>query len=221
MLVRDIRGERIRRLELPDVPALRKEIKTYREMLAERDAATRRLRELEAERPAAKRRDQEVFGQAILKSGPAARDPGAKPSTKLESEIADVRARRDAADFAVDKAEESLLAAIDQKREGLLRDTDKNLKAVDAEYGDCVERLLEVRQRRDELGSLRFWVQGFPHQTTQLSTRPRSVAGIKKQNGQQVTGVELAAALREDAAETPAPKANTMPIPEADPLVAA
>jgi hypothetical protein len=214
MLVRDIRGERIRRLELPDVPALRKEAKIYREMLAERDAASRRLRELESERPAAKRKDQEAFGQAILKSGPAARDPGAKASDKLESEIADVRARRDAADFAVDRAEESLLAAIDAKRDSLLRDTDKNLQAVGDDYRDCVEKLLEVRQRRDQLESLRFWVQGFPHQTTQLSTRPRSVAGIKKQSGQPVTGAELAAALREDAAETPAPKANVMPRPE-------
>jgi hypothetical protein len=117
------------------------------------------------------------------------------------------------ADFAVDRAEESLLAAIDAKRDSLLRDTDKNLQAVGDDYRDCVEKLLEVRQRRDQLGSLRFWIEGFPHQTTQLSTRPRSVAGIKKQNGQPVTGVELAAALREDAAETPAPKANTMPIP--------
>lgn len=213
MAVRDLQGGRVR-LQLPDIPALRKETKLYREMLAERDAASRRLRELEAERPEAKQRDKETFGAAILKTGSAARDPGQKHTDKLESEIAQVRSRRDAADFALDQAEERLLSALDAKRDSLLRESEKNMRAVDDEYRDCVERLLDVRQRRDQLGSLRYWMQAFPYETTQLSTRSRPVAGIRKVNGQPITGAELAQALRDDVGD-PKPKANTMPIPEA------
>jgi hypothetical protein len=212
MALRDIRGGQVRLRDLPDLPQFKREKDKYDEMLAELDSARRKIRELEASRPQAKQQDRDKYARVILQKGAKAPDQPSAEQAKLEEQIAKAGARRDAAETALDLAEEKLIRAVEGKRAQLLHDIDVLLEAVAHDYAGAVEKLIAIRAGRDERLNLRAWVAGFPEQTVEVRKTSRPFFGIKTANGSPVSSVTLAQALREDV-EGP-PKPNTMPRPE-------
>jgi hypothetical protein len=218
--LKDIRGGNVRLRDLPDLAPLRREMDKYREMSAELDSARRRVGELEASRPHAKQVDRAAFAKVLLQKGAKASDQPATEQARLEEEIAKAQTRREAFETALDVAEAKLIEAVKAKRAEMLRDVDGSLAKVGRDYAGAAEKLLALRTQRDELQNVRAWVVGFPEKVVEVRTNSRPFYGIKTMHGSPVSGAVFAKALREDV-DDPKPKANVMPIPEADPLVAA
>jgi hypothetical protein len=213
MPLTDLRGGRIRLRDLPDLPEIRREIAKYNEMSVELDSARRKVRELEESRPLAKQADRDKFAKVILLKGAKAPDQPGIEQAKLEEEIGRAEARRDAADTALNLAEDKLVEAVRANRNELLRDVDKTVQKIEHDYAAAAEKLITLRGQRDDALNLRAWVAGFPNQLIELPKTSRPLHGIKSMHGTPLSSKAFAEALREDVAG-PKPKANTMPRPE-------
>lgn len=188
-------------LEVPtfDFPSIRTERKKYAELVDALNAARRRVRDLEAGRAAAKKVDQDRYAAAILKSGPAARDPGRKASEELEQELEQAQHLVASIKSAAEQAEAKLVQAVERERGAIVRELDKTAQKLDDKYGELAEALLTARRGRDELQRLRTQVSRFP-QPTKNSTIERPFPLTEPFNGRPVTHQEFAAALRQDVA---------------------
>jgi hypothetical protein len=202
-------------LEIPDLPAISKPRAKYLELVNDLNAARRRVRDLEAGRAAARKVDQDRYAAAILKSGAGAKDPGRKATEELEQELEQAQHLVGSLKSAVEQAEQALVDAVERERAGILKSLDKERDKAEREYGERAEALLTARQERDQLQRLRTQVSRFP-QPTKNTTVERPFPIKEPFNGRLTTHEEFARALREDVAGP-----NVMPIPEADPLVAA
>ena len=73
-----------------------------------------------------------------------------------------MRAGAGALEIVVDNLEQSLIAVVDEHRDGWVAEVDAELAADFETYGDAIEEVASARARMSQRFALRRWLCGFP-----------------------------------------------------------
>jgi hypothetical protein len=188
-------------LEIPfTFAAIEKPRAKYLELVESFNAARRHVRDVEAGREAAKKIDRAKYAERILKSGPAAKDPGRQATEQLEQELEQAQHLAGSLKTAVEQTEEALVDAVERERAGILKSLDKERDKAERQYREQAEAFLTARRERDQLERLRTQLTRFP-QPTKNSTVERPFP-LKQLNGQSTSHAQLERAVREDVSPT-------------------